>query len=170
MRIPEMIALAGDICANIEEQEGEITAESQAKIEELLEATGDKLGSLLFLRNAARARKAEAAEYIEIFTAQKRKEERAELKFTSMAKSVLQSIAETGEKPIVRKAWGTCSLGTRETATVMDAEAVIKAGGFHKETITRKPDLAKIKAALKAGKEVPGAALVKKSFATWRTK
>jgi hypothetical protein len=163
----ELINEATEIVAMLDDNGGELTEDLDKQIAEWLDGCDDKSGALLYARNAARARQAEAADLIEIFKAQKARHKRSEARIVKYQTKLLQGMeAAIGKRPKVTGIWGSVSLRTSQNVEVWDVEAL----PIGLTAITVRAEKAKIKKALKRGEEIEGAALIDNVTAAWRTK
>ena len=162
----DLINEATEIVSTLDDNGGELTEDLDKQIAEWLDGCDDKSGALLYARNAARARQAEAAEYVEIFKAQKAKHKRAEAAIVKHQTNLLQGMEAAGLGSKAKGVWGSVSLRTSQAVEVSDVEAL----PIGLTAITVRADKAKIKKALKRGEEIAGAVLVQNTTAAWRTK
>ena len=165
-RTYDLINEATEIVATLDDNGGELTEDLDKQIAEWLGGCDDKSGALLYARNAARARQAEAGDLIEIFKAQKAKHKRSEVAIVKYQTKLLQGMEATGLGSKAKGVWGSVSLRTSQAVEVLDVETL----PIGLTAITVRADKAKIKKALKRGEEIAGAVLVDNVTAAWRTK
>ena len=155
-----------ELQAKLSESFGEVTEDSEAELDAILQEVDEPISYLFFMQKHCEAQAAECKELADIYTVRRKSWDSKRAAFKNRMHSLLEAIEALGEEPKRTGHWGTASLRTSTKAVVQDIEALPEE--FVKVyKAPKKTDLLK---RLRAGETIEGAHLETSKNLTIRSK
>ena len=162
----ELHRTATALVATLEQPEGADPETFAPELAAFLDASADKISAYLWVLRAISADGAELRR-MELTIASRRKYlEQQGSRIESMATLLLLAMEQLGEEPKIKRPEFSAWLATTESVTVTDEAIALLPPTMLR--VRTEPDKAAIKAAIKAGAEIPGCVIFQNRGVRWR--
>ena len=111
-----------ELQAQLSESFGEVTDESEAELDAILQEVDEPISYLFFMQKHAEAQAAECKELADIYAVRRKSWDSKRAAFKKRMQSLLEALEALGEEPKRSGHWGTASLSSSTRAVVDDLE------------------------------------------------